>query len=207
MGVIPMDVARYIMALLLWVCILPALCSWFVVHPFVHVWRRLGTVITYTVVLLFAGLFATSLFCARDFLLVGDWGANLGLIVGAILTFLLSAWAGVLRQRVLSVKVMFGLPEISPERHPGKLLQEGIYARIRHPRYVEVAFGLLAWALFVNYGSVYGLTLLSWIVLYFVVLVEEKELRSRFGQAYEEYSARVPRFIPRFRSPSSHVEP
>lgn len=205
-----MDGVRYFMALLLWVCILPALCSWFVIHPFVHFWRRLGPVLTYTAVLLFAGLLGVGLFCLRGLLQVGDWGTNLWLIAGAVWVFLLSVWVGVLRQRVLSTKVMFGLPEVAPERHPGKLLQEGIYARIRHPRYVEVAIGLLAWALFVNYAAIYGLTFFSWVVLYLVVLIEEKELRCRFGQAYEEYSARVPRFIPKFDRPRdsrSHDEP
>ena len=32
---------------------------------------------------------------------------------------------------------------------------------------------------------------------YFIVVLEERELRDRFGSTYEEYSRRVPRFFPR----------
>jgi protein-S-isoprenylcysteine O-methyltransferase Ste14 len=35
-------------------------------------------------------------------------------------------------------------------------------------------------------------------VMSWVVVLEERELRHRFGPVYEEYSRRVPRFIPKF---------
>jgi protein-S-isoprenylcysteine O-methyltransferase Ste14 len=91
-------------------------------------------------------------------------------------------------------------PELSQRRYPGKLLTEGIYAKVRHPRYVEALLGTLGYALFANYLAVYIAFLLAIPALYLVVLLEERELRDRFGAEYEEYSRRVPRFVPRFGS-------
>jgi protein-S-isoprenylcysteine O-methyltransferase Ste14 len=34
------------------------------------------------------------------------------------------------------------------------------------------------------------------------VVLEERELRERFGEAWVEYSRRVPRFVPHRRAPS-----
>ncbi len=36
-----------------------------------------------------------------------------------------------------------------------------------------------------------------------VVRIEEPLLRERFGQAYDDYCARVPRWIPRLRPPKT----
>jgi protein-S-isoprenylcysteine O-methyltransferase Ste14 len=53
-------------------------------------------------------------------------------------------------------------------------------------------------ALIANYLALYLVVALWLPGLYFIVLLEEKELRDRFGPAYDEYCRRVPRFIPRF---------
>lgn len=56
---------------------------------------------------------------------------------------------------------------------------------------------LLASACFANYGGLYLATVLAIPFVLLVVVLEERELRQRFGQEYEEYSRRVPRFVPR----------
>jgi protein-S-isoprenylcysteine O-methyltransferase Ste14 len=43
----------------------------------------------------------------------------------------------------------------------------------------------------------YWLVLASIAGLYLVTLLEEAELRQRFGAPYEDYLLRVPRFLPR----------
>jgi protein-S-isoprenylcysteine O-methyltransferase Ste14 len=42
-----MDAARYWLALLLLVLMPPALLHWFIVHPFIHAWCRLGPLRAY----------------------------------------------------------------------------------------------------------------------------------------------------------------
>jgi protein-S-isoprenylcysteine O-methyltransferase Ste14 len=72
-----------------------------------------------------------------------------------------------------------------------------VYAVIRHPRYVAFLLGVLGWSLMVNWGSAYLVWLVSVPAIWGVTVLEERELRERFGAPYDEYRARVPRFIPR----------
>ena len=100
--------------------------------------------------------------------------------------------------RHVTIKVLIGLPELAPERHPGRLVTGGLYARIRHPRYVQFLLGLLGYALFADYLAAYIVVAL-WIPgIWAIAVLEERELRDRFGEQYEEYCRRVRRFVPRF---------
>ena len=53
-------------------------------------------------------------------------------------------------------------------------------------------------ALIANYLALYLIVALWLPGIYVIVLLEEKELRDRFGRAYDDYCRRVPRSIPRF---------
>ena len=76
------------------------------------------------------------------------------------------------------------------------LLSEGIYGKIRHPRYVEALLWVLGYAFIANYLGLYLLFILSIPTVFLIVLLEERELRERFGTEYEDYCRRVPRFVP-----------
>ena len=119
-----------------------------------------------------------------------------------ILAGIVMAAAVLLKRQVvtqLRFAALSGIPELSKEKYPGKLLTEGIYDRVRNPRYVEVVLWVLAYALFANYLGAYIVAVLSLPLIYLVVRLEERELRERFGTAYEEYCRRVPRFVPKPR--------
>jgi protein-S-isoprenylcysteine O-methyltransferase Ste14 len=70
---------------------------------------------------------------------------------------------------------------------------------MRHPRYVELSLFVLGYTLAANYLATYVLCAVMVPVLYAIVLLEERELRDRFGEAYEAYHKQVPRFVPRKR--------
>jgi protein-S-isoprenylcysteine O-methyltransferase Ste14 len=57
--------------------------------------------------------------------------------------------------------------------------------------------GTLAYASFANYLGGYILAVLTILGIHAVVVFEEKELGERFGEQYDAYKARVPRYIPR----------
>lgn len=191
---------RYVMGVLLVISLPPALLYWFIVHPFVGFWRRLGARWTFVILGVFLGGSMIALFPSRDLLLGRDFGTSLPAILAGLPLIVTSMVISRKRRKHLSFRTLAGVPEVAPEGQGPGLLQEGIYGRIRHPRYVEFSLGCVGWALFCNYAGLYIATALTLVALYGIVLIEEKELRQRFGQAYVDYSARVPRFIPWSRS-------
>ena len=192
-----MNSAAYWLALLTLVIVPPFMIVWFAVHPYIRFWRRMGPFKTYSSLLLLVLPMVWLLYTMREPMMRVHYGVNWLLVILAIQIFAISMLIGFLRMRHLKPSTMFGLQEIRGEGDPGKLLTDGIYSLIRHPRYVEMWLGLLAIALFTNYLAVYILVIVFIPVIYGVVLLEERELRERFGQEYKRYCAEVPRFFPK----------
>ncbi len=196
-----MSMVRYYLALLLLSFTPPAFLFWLSIHPFVRFWRRLGLRlalgINYTGALLLAALI---FFFCRPLVSV-EFGTNPVLIGLGVPLFVLS---GAMRRRLskhLRYGILTGIPELAPEQHRTRLLTEGLYSRMRHPRYVQVVMAMAGYALFCNYLATYIVFLTILVIILLVVPMEERELRQRFGVEYEAYCARVPRFIPGFVSP------
>ena len=79
----------------------------------------------------------------------------------------------------------------------GMLATSGTYARIRHPQYAGlflVLLGLLAqWPTLATLFMFPVLTVAYWRL----ALLEEREVRATFGDAWLRYAARTPRWLPR----------
>lgn len=78
-----------------------------------------------------------------------------------------------------------------------ELIARGPYSICRNPLYGfsiigAAGIGALAGSLFLAVAC----AIVTWLIFYFVVLSEEKELASLFGDAYRRYHLRVPRFLP-----------
>ena len=193
-----LDSVRYFLALLTLATLPWAIAYWYVIHPFVGFWRATGPWVVYTVAFAVLGLNVAVVWNWRDLLLATSYPVGPVVWITAAAFYLTAAAIQLKCQRHLKFRIRVGLPELASGGHGGELLQTGIYARIRHPRYVSVSFGMVAAAIFCNYQSLWIATVLMFPGLYGIVLLEERELRDRFGEAYVEYSRRVPRFIPRF---------
>lgn len=192
-----MDTARYVVALLVVLTFPYGVVLWVFIHPFARFWRRLGVAATYAILSAPILVLLTAVFRARHTILAREFGTNpLTMAASAVLVACAAtmAWK---RRRLLTPRVLAGVPELSNRHYPGHLLTEGIYARVRHPRYVEVVLWVSAYALFANYLAPYVVLLASLPLLRLVVALEERELRERFGVAYDDYCRRVPRFVPR----------
>ncbi len=193
-----MDAVRYYAALALLVTFLPAMSMWLWIHPLIGFWRRRGPVITYLAVGSFVVVMALGLLQLRTHLLRVEFGFSWPLAIAAV--FCLAVAIVIERQyrRHLGFSTLLGLPEVA-EGRSDKLITEGIYDKIRHPRYVGILFEVSAFALFANYLAVYVVIIAAVPLLYLIALLEERELLARFGDEYQRYMMRVPRFFPRLQ--------
>ncbi len=192
-----MNTARYVVALLAVTAFPAAMLYWLLVHPFVRFWRRLGLIPSYVV--LFGVFFAMigAVYSLRGTLLAVEYGTNWLLVGIAGVLFAAGMVAQGLAHRQLSIATFVGIPELQPSGKGGRLLQEGIYGRVRHPRYLAVMLGTAAMAPFTNYLAAYVLAAIAFPWLCLIIVLEERELLDRFGDEYRGYRRRVPRLIPR----------
>ena len=192
-----MDTARYVVALLTVVSVPPAIVFWLLVHPNVGFWRRLGAWRSYAILTTLALGLAFGIYLLRAPILGVEFGTNYALVALALPIYLVAAWLSVRIRRHLTFRIFVGVPEISPTGAGGKLLSDGPYARVRHPRYAAVILGLISTALFANYLAPYVLVVLGTAALRLIIGLEENELLERFGQRYADYQKQVPMLLPR----------
>jgi len=191
-----MNKLRYIFAFLVLASYPPAILLWVAIHPFTSFWRRFGPVWTYVLLGIPVAGYVAAAWMARAFLLGTDLGTSVITMILATVCFAAGAVLGRAWRKHLSFAMLSGIPELSRQQFPGKLLTDGIYGRIRHPRYIEVVLVTFSYAFFANYLGTYLVVLLGMPLLYLVVVLEERELQERFGEEYQAYCRRVPCFLP-----------
>jgi protein-S-isoprenylcysteine O-methyltransferase Ste14 len=81
------------------------------------------------------------------------------------------------------------------KRH--RLATTGAYSYVRHPQYV--GFVLVMFGFLLQWPTILTLAMFPVLVWMYARLarLEERETRAAFGQAYDDYAARVPAFVPR----------
>ena len=194
------DRVRYFLGILNLIVLPPGLLFWFVIHPWTRWWRRLGPIRTYIIVVPMSVALGVWLFRFRNQLLESDFGTNRNLVAIALFLYGVMTWLEFKYWRYLSIPTAVGIPELSPAgQQKGRLLQDGIYRVVRHPRYLSAGIGIIANALFINYAGLYILILVLVPLGYLMVVFEEQELIDRFGEEYRKYQREVPPFIPRWR--------
>ncbi|HEX9145610.1 MAG TPA: isoprenylcysteine carboxylmethyltransferase family protein [Candidatus Binatia bacterium] len=196
-----MDTIRYFIALILVISLPMLFLYWLLIHPLIKFWRVKGVRLTYTVILTIIAIGMIALFSIRQELLATDFGTSYPLLIAGILCLVLAGAMRFAIQKHLTMKILLGLPEIAPDRYPRALITDGIYARVRHPRYVQLLIALVGYALIANHLASYIVVALWLPAIHVIVALEEKELLQHFGVSYTNYCQRVPRFIPKIRSP------
>lgn len=191
------DTIRYFLALILVISLPPLFLYWLLIHPLIDLWRAKGIRVTYGVILTIITAGLIGLFSMRHYLLATQFGTNYPFVATGVVCLVLSGLMRLAVQKHLTTATLLGFPEIAPDRYPRKLVTEGLYARVRHPRYVQFLIALLGYSLIANYLALYVAFALWLAGIYVIVLLEERELRDHFGAGYENYCRRVPRFVPR----------
>lgn len=84
-----------------------------------------------------------------------------------------------------------------------RLATTGLYARMRHPQYV--GFVLIMFGFLLQWPTLLTLAMFPVLVFMYGYLArkEEADMELQFGEAYRQYAARTPRFLPRFAEPGS----
>jgi protein-S-isoprenylcysteine O-methyltransferase Ste14 len=87
-----------------------------------------------------------------------------------------------------------------PVAPPQRLVVTGSYRFVRNPAYVAAIVLVVGQGLWLGSPGVLVYAAVLWLAFHLlVVLHEEPSLRRRFGAAYDDYCAKVPRWVPRMR--------
>jgi protein-S-isoprenylcysteine O-methyltransferase Ste14 len=192
------EILRFGLAVMLWATIPAVATYWLLLHGFVAYWRRVGVAATYLAVipicLLVLGAFVRWGGGTVD---RSDLGTHMGLFAGGVFLWAISVIVDRRTRDVIDLRSVFGVSQIEGAR--GELATDGLYARVRHPRYLSLMIATAGWAMMANHAASYLMVAALFPALVVITTLEEQELAARFGSAWAEYSRRVPRLVPRLR--------
>ncbi len=184
---------RYV-SLIIFFLDLPVPIYWFILHPFTNFWRR-----NIHAAFWFAGLAswtagAIFVIIARQQLL----GENIPSPIAALAAipliaadFILLYYSG----KFLGGKKLVGHAELSGK---SELTTTGLYKYVRHPRYTGMLLAIIGSCIIAQTKFAWTVGAIWLTCVLITISMEEREMRHRFGAAYEEYSRATPRFFPRF---------
>src|ERR1035441_725730 len=133
-------IALFYLILLLWIPF-----YWFVFHPAIRFWRRVGNR-AFWVALPVWLIFAGGIIATRHELLGRRWERNaLTWAAGGVL-FLLASWLDVQTRHTFGWRRLVGMAELNPEHRLRGVVRTGVYGRVRHPRYLLYMLMVLSMA-------------------------------------------------------------
>lgn len=171
---------------------LPIPLYWYVMHPPVNYWRNHPKAGFITGVLFSYPPVAAGMIVFRRALFRRDWPHAWSIAAGLALV-LFEGWVFWRVKKDLGAARLVGKTELSRDKD---MVRNGIYARMRHPRYTGSFLAIVGASMLAGTRTTW-LVAATWTALMLLAIVfEEREMRARFGAAFEEYCRRVPRFVP-----------
>jgi protein-S-isoprenylcysteine O-methyltransferase Ste14 len=193
-------IALFYLALLLWIPF-----YWLVFHAALRFWRRLGNRAFWMALPVWL-IFVAGIILTRHELLARRLERNaLTWAVGGIL-FLVASWLDVQTRHAFGWRRLAGLPELHPQHPLCGVIRTGIYARVRHPRYVLYMLMILSMGFLTGAPAIFLLAFLNILMYQILAPLEERKLLDQYGPQYEDYRRLVPRFLPHLRrAPEARV--
>lgn len=185
-----------VLALLYALVFFPVPIFWLVIHPAIRFWRRFGNR-SFWVALPVWSLSGMAFILLRHQIFAARVPRNAATWFLGLLCVLFALWISRRVHREFGLRRLAGLPEISPGRYPGGLVRSGIYANVRHPRYLGLMLGFVGMALLTAAVGFFLLAIITVLLYHIVAPLEEHELHEQYGVEYELYTRAVPRFVPR----------
>ncbi len=144
-----------------------------------------------------------------DYLVIDSWlgsvrvGSILPSVLLDILTVFLILLGAVLIVEAGSLLVREGetFPfSVVSHKHarPAKLIQNGLYKRVRHPMLLGYLVVLMSWGVYLRSPSVvfWLVPITGMVILEYLLMTEEQQLRKWFGDEYARYRSRTSVLIP-----------
>jgi protein-S-isoprenylcysteine O-methyltransferase Ste14 len=179
----------------------PVPVYWLVLHPAVNTWRRIGYR-SFWIALPVWVLFGFPLALMERPLVGWRFPRNAATFALGSALLALNIWVSRRVHQEFSFKKLAGLPEVNPAHPQRGIVDSGIYARVRHPRYANIMLGFIAFGLLTGSAGIFLLAIVTFLLYLIVTPLEERELREHYGSKYEIYARTVPRFLPRLRRKS-----
>jgi protein-S-isoprenylcysteine O-methyltransferase Ste14 len=180
---------------------MPVPIYWLILHSRVSFWRRHIRAAFPLAVILAWGIIDSLLYLFRRDLFRPEalpWLMLIGMALIALDVFTFST-----SEAVLGGRRLVGHSELAGS---GELVARGLYARVRHPRYLGMMTGVLGACLVIASPWLWAASTLWLLLALASIRAEERELIARLGPAYGAYAERVPALLPlRLASRRKHV--
>jgi protein-S-isoprenylcysteine O-methyltransferase Ste14 len=177
---------------------MPVPVYWLILHTRVFFWRRHIRAAFPVAVLAAWGLIDLLLYHFRLQLFRRDVSFGLALAGLALIAFDVFTFST--SEAVFGGRRLAGHAELAGSR---ELIARGLYARVRHPRYLGMMSGVLGASLMVALAPLWAVSILWLVLALLTIRAEERELHTRLGPVYAAYAERVPALLPFWR-PTRH---
>lgn len=100
--------------------------------------------------------------------------------------------------RIFGVAYIGGVSRTRTFSTGQKLITGGPFSHVRNPLYIGNLFLSGGLAIFANVGVVFNLVFFTFFFIQYIPIIhwEENNLRNNFGKDFDEYTQKVPRWIP-----------